>query len=171
MISLYQPQLTEVDQWQKLAAASFLAAFDHHYAEEVLTEYMGTAYSVENLTAELKDEFSQIWIAKVDDIWAGYLQTRTNYQPEAIQGLEALEIKRLYVLPEFLGKGIGPKLMELALQIAKESRFPYLWLGVWEYNHRALRFYEKWGFEHRGKHPFRMTEELLEYDLVYVKEL
>jgi ribosomal protein S18 acetylase RimI-like enzyme len=32
------------------------------------------------------------------------------------------------------------------------------WLGVWEDNHRAIRFYEKNGFEKFDSHPFILGE-------------
>jgi ribosomal protein S18 acetylase RimI-like enzyme len=30
----------------------------------------------------------------------------------------------------------------------------YLWLGVWEHNRGAIRFYERHGFVKFGEHPY-----------------
>jgi hypothetical protein len=35
-----------------------------------------------------------------------------------------------------------------------------LWLGVWEKNEGAIRFYERNGFSVTGSHPFRMGDEI-----------
>ena len=35
-----------------------------------------------------------------------------------------------------------------------------LWLGVWEHNARAIRFYEKCGFRDAGSHPFLLGNDL-----------
>ena len=39
---------------------------------------------------------------------------------------------------------------------AKKLGGQSVWLGGWEYNTRALRFYRRWGFETVGSHVFQM---------------
>ena len=46
-----------------------------------------------------------------------------------------------------------------ALQIAQEKNVGYLWLGVWEENHRALAFYKKNGFVEFDKHIFKLGND------------
>ena len=43
--------------------------------------------------------------------------------------------------------GIAKKLMEVAINFAKEKNFDYLELGVMEVNTRAISLYEKYGFK------------------------
>jgi len=38
-------------------------------------------------------------------------------------------------------------LMKEAIKIARDKGFIFMWLGVWEHNKKALRFYEKFNFE------------------------
>lgn len=66
----------------------------------------------------------------------------------------ALEVERIYVLQSAHGTGVGQALFETAIRQAKEGHHPYLWLGVWEHNPRAIRFYERNGFEVYGEHTF-----------------
>ena len=49
--------------------------------------------------------------------------------------------------------------MQLAIDIATEGKFDWIWLGVWEFNPRAQKFYQKWGFEKFSEHAFYMGEE------------
>ena len=35
-----------------------------------------------------------------------------------------------------------------------------LWLGVWEFNYRAVDFYKQWGFALCGSHPFLLGDDL-----------
>ena len=35
-----------------------------------------------------------------------------------------------------------------------------IWLGVWERNERAIRFYEKWGFREAGTHDFILGNDV-----------
>lgn len=55
----------------------------------------------------------------------------------------------------FIGKGIAKQLIDFAENYAKENNYEVIWLGVWEHNIRAKKFYEKNGFKDSGHtHPF-----------------
>ena len=82
----------------------------------------------------------------------------------------SLEIERIYVLKEFLGKTIGQLLLEHAFQIAREKGNENVWLGVWEENKRAIRFYQKNGFEEFDKHIFMLGEDA-QTDILMRKKL
>jgi ribosomal protein S18 acetylase RimI-like enzyme len=71
-----------------------------------------------------------------------------------------LELERIYVLNEFHGKKVGQILFNKALQIAEQRKVDYLWLGVWEENHKALKFYMKNGFTAFNKHVFRLGDDV-----------
>jgi ribosomal protein S18 acetylase RimI-like enzyme len=49
--------------------------------------------------------------------------------------------------------------MEKALIYARENRYDWIWLGVWERNFNAQHFYAKWGFEKFGEHVFQMGDD------------
>lgn len=54
--------------------------------------------------------------------------------------------------PEFWGRGYGTEAMQLILQYAfQELNLHRVTLGVFEYNQRAIRSYEKAGFVHEGR--------------------
>jgi ribosomal protein S18 acetylase RimI-like enzyme len=55
-------------------------------------------------------------------------------------GPKPVEMQRIYVLPDFISKGIGPALMERGLAEARARGFETVWLGVWENNVRALKY-------------------------------
>ena len=57
-----------------------------------------------------------------------------------------------------------------AIDIALDVQASYVWLGVWEENYRALRFYEKNGFTPFGKHKFWLGDDE-QTDLLMKKEL
>jgi len=46
-----------------------------------------------------------------------------------------------------------------AIKIAKQKNAEYVWLGVWEENYRALKFYKKNGFVEFDKHIFKLGNE------------
>ena len=60
----------------------------------------------------------------------------------ALMSLEGDDLDQLYVHPDWLGRGIGSRLVELA----KEQRPGGLGLYTFQVNDRARRFYERNGF-------------------------
>ena len=60
------------------------------------------------------------------------------------------EIISIYVLPEYIGKGYGNKLLKTALDELKKMGFNDVFLWVLEENHQARSFYEKNGFIYNG---------------------
>ena len=71
-----------------------------------------------------------------------------------MQNENSLEIERIYVSKEYLGKQVGQLLLGKAIAIANDNKLDFVWLGVWEKNQRAIRFYEKNGFVVFDEHLF-----------------
>jgi len=67
-----------------------------------------------------------------------------------------MEIERIYARKEYLGNKVGQILIEKSIEIAKQKKMDYIWLGVWRENPRAISFYSKNGFTEFGTHPFMM---------------
>ena len=63
-------------------------------------------------------------------------------------------------MKDFLGQKIGQILLNKAIEIGKKKNLEFLWLGVWEKNHRAIKFYEKNGFKVFGKHKFVLGKDV-----------
>jgi ribosomal protein S18 acetylase RimI-like enzyme len=62
-------------------------------------------------------------------------------------------------LNEYHGQQVGQLLYDKAIQIAHQLQVNYVWLGVWEENHRALKFYKKNGFIEFDKHIFKLGDD------------
>jgi diamine N-acetyltransferase len=54
------------------------------------------------------------------------------------------------------GHGYGKALLKKAIELSVEDSLPFLWLGVWEKNSSAIRFYESIGFIPFGEHVFML---------------
>ena len=71
-----------------------------------------------------------------------------------------VEIDRFYVDHEYHGSGVASQLMDACIATARELGRQTIWLGVWERNPRAIRFYEKRGFVDVGGKTFMMGSDL-----------
>ena len=56
------------------------------------------------------------------------------------------EVISLYLLPEYMGKGYGKRLLETAVTELRKLGYADIFLWVLEENSRARRFYERFGF-------------------------
>src|SRR5690606_35449058 len=101
---------------------------------------------------------SSFYFAELNGGAIGYLKLNTRQAQTEPQDSEALEIERIYVLQAYRGRKIGQMLYEKAIQVAQQENVPYIWLGVWEHNLPAIRFYQKNGFTEFDKHVFRLGD-------------
>jgi ribosomal protein S18 acetylase RimI-like enzyme len=88
----------------------------------------------------------------------------------AVELRPAIELSKIYVLPERHGAGAAAALMGEALQRATTLGFRSVWLGVNQRNERAQRFYAKHGFEVKGTKTFGLGAGL-ENDYVMVRPI
>jgi ribosomal protein S18 acetylase RimI-like enzyme len=82
----------------------------------------------------------------------------------------AVELSKMYVLPDSHGAGASAALMTAALQCATDMDAKCVWLGVNQLNQRAQRFYTKYGFSINGTKTFRLGAGT-ENDYVMVRPL
>ncbi len=89
----------------------------------------------------------------------GYMKINFGASQSDLQDFEALELERIYVDSNQLGKGIGQLLLDKAIEIARKAGLIYIWLGVWEHNLNARRFYAKNGFVQFDQHIFTLGND------------
>jgi ribosomal protein S18 acetylase RimI-like enzyme len=116
--------------------------------------HMFQYYEPEKIRAELSDPLIIYLLAYDGNQLAGYVKMNEHEKEESKDLESPIEIERIYSVREMIGKGVGKKLMETCLAIAREKNKKEIWLGVWEHNSRAIEFYTRWGFEKFGEHYF-----------------
>ncbi|MCF3107794.1 GNAT family N-acetyltransferase [Niabella sp. CC-SYL272] len=149
----------DVPRLQRIGRETFAETFAASNTEENMRKYLEEGFSAAKLTGELENSHCEFYFALLDQQVIGYLKLNTGSAQTEIKDNKSLEIERIYVLQAFLGKKVGQLLYDKALQVAKDKGLEYLWLGVWEENRRAIRFYEKNGFVAFDKHIFRLGNE------------
>jgi ribosomal protein S18 acetylase RimI-like enzyme len=151
--------LNDIEELQKIGRQTFFETFSWGNTEENMKKYLDEGFSIEKLTNEINDKNSEIYFAQLDNNIIGYLKLNFGKSQTELKDNTAIEIERIYVPKEFHGKKVGQVLYEKALQIAKENKANYVWLGVWEENPRAITFYKKNGFVEFDKHIFKLGND------------
>lgn len=158
-ISIRSVTTTDIDDLYHISRTTFLESFSAGNTAENMQKYMDDALSVTKLTDELNNPDSVFYLALHGKSVIGYLKLNIGSAQTEFRNDNNVEIERIYVLREFYGKKAGQLLYEKAIQFARQRNAEYIWLGVWEQNPRAIRFYEKNGFETVGTHIFRLGDD------------
>jgi diamine N-acetyltransferase len=170
MIGIRQCTHEDLATLQSVSLTTFRDAFATMNTEANMNAYLQAAFDLENLRKELLNPLTSFYFIYLNGELAGYLKLNMDDALTDIHDPRSLEIERIFVLKDFQGAGIGSCLMDKALEVAREHNKSFIWLGVWERNEPALRFYRKNGFYHVGEHVFVVGEDR-QNDLVMRKDL
>ena len=143
-----------------LSRRTFYEAFHHLNTPSNMEAYMNKAFNEERLLSELQNENSEFYFAKLNGQIAGYIKINRNDAQSEFKDPDSMEIERIYVDAAFQGNGVGAKMIDRAKELAIQNGCKYLWLGVWENNPGAIRFYERNGFKAFSSHEFVMGDEV-----------
>jgi len=159
-IEIKKVSLSDIYQIQSIGRQTFFETFAETNTESDMAKYLDENFSIEKLTNEITTPNSEFYFASVGDQVVGYLKVNSGSAQTELKDQNTFELERIYVLKEFQGKRVGQILYDTALNLAKSAKADHLWLGVWENNHRALRFYEKNGFTEFNRHIFKLGDDL-----------
>ena len=134
---------------------SFVATFGHLYSDENLGTFLAGVHR-QAFEDELADPRFTIRLAEEDGALAGFAKLGPDDLPGASPG--SVELYQLYVLEPWKGRGVAIALMDWAITTALKHGAAQLRLTVYVDNHRARRFYERYGFEEVGKYVFMVGD-------------
>lgn len=76
------------------------------------------------------------------------------------------ELKRMYVKPDYQGLGLGKKLLEIAILLAKELNYSKIYLDTLSSMKSAVNIYKAAGFKEIKPYRFNPSEEALYFEKV-----
>lgn len=158
-ITISKASLDDLATVQQIGRETFFETFVKDNTEADMKKYLTENFSHEKLNVEISNPESQFFVAWDDDTAVGYLKVNTGSAQTEQQDKSSLEIERIYVKNSYHGKKVGQMLFEKSLEVAQVQKTTYIWLGVWEKNSKAIRFYEKNGFVAFDKHIFKFGED------------
>lgn len=150
-IEIRKIDIKEVTILSAIAKETFNTTFKDTCTDADMQYFLEHNYNEEALSKELKKESYHYYFAYIDNKPVGYLLFTEDYSHwPATERKKALELKRIYILSNYQGKGVAQKVMDFYLDYATTNNYEVAWLGVWEHNEKAKAFYAKYGFENSG---------------------
>ena len=149
---------------------TFYETFAEYNTKENMDKFLNQQFTKGKLILEVGAKENIFLLAYDGDQIAGYVKIRDEKAPFSLGNINVLEIARIYAMRSLIGRGIGSKLMQACVDIAKGKKKDFLWLGVWEKNQRAIDFYKRWGFEKFDETDFLLGNDL-QKDWLMKKEI
>ncbi|WP_297796806.1 GNAT family N-acetyltransferase [uncultured Eudoraea sp.] len=170
-LKFFKCSISDLDQLIALSRETFIEAFEAVNNPEDFKSYMQKAFSKKQLKRELEDMHMTFYFVTQENEILGYFKLNEDVAQTETKDKHAIELERIYVKRAYQGKKIGEWMLNQIKRIAVDQNKSYLWLGVWEKNHNAIRFYEKSGFMKFGRHPYyigsdKQMDWLMKFDLV-----
>jgi len=169
-IEIRKVTVNDIEALQQIGRQTFAETFSDSNSEDNMAKYLEEGFFAEKLTEEVRNSESQFYFALLDDQIIGYLKLNTGTSQTELQDVKAVEVERIYVVGAYHGKKVGRLLCDKVMQVAGELNSTYEWLGVWEENPRAIRFYQRNGFVEFDKHIFKLGKDE-QTDIMMKKDL
>ena len=155
MATIRRAIATDAANLTKVGKVSFAQTFGHLYPAQDLEDYLGSAHTEQAYAHWITAAAYGVWV--VEDQPAGrligYALTGPCDLPHAQATPACGELKRLYLLADAQGQGLGTQLLSACLDhLTQPGR--RLWIGVWSENLGAQRLYARHGFEKVGEYEF-----------------
>jgi ribosomal protein S18 acetylase RimI-like enzyme len=152
-------EIGDAEALSSLARRTFDETFSPTNSEENMRVYMDAHFFPARQREEIADPLRSIYIAWHGAKAVGFLSLYEGEPEVCIKTRPTIELSRIYVDSAWHGTGLARELTDLAFSIARKKGCSSIWLGVWEHNLRALKFYYKMGFMRVGSHVFMMGND------------
>lgn len=153
-------ELQEAETLLHIAKTMFLDTYAHLNTAENMDNYVQQSFTLAQITKELQHPESYFYFGMLAGEVIAYLKLNKGAAQTDQPLPDALEIERIYVSAAYHGRGVGKQLLDQAAVVATTQGLDTIWLGVWEENPKAIRFYEKNGFRTFGTHIFQLGTEV-----------
>ena len=153
-VTLEPCTLSDLKLLQKVSLETFREAFADQNDPVDFESYLQQAFNMDRLKREAENPLIRFFFLYNGEKLAGYIKINSGSAQTELQDPHALEIERIYVRKLFQGMGLGSQLLKSIKSLGRAEGKTYIWLGVWEENREAVRFYKRHGFVTFGKHPY-----------------
>ncbi|MEO6361559.1 MAG: GNAT family N-acetyltransferase [Sphingomicrobium sp.] len=140
----------------ELGKRSFTETFGHLYSPDNLAAFLVT-HEQANWREQLASSIYSVRVIEGEKALIGYAKVGPPTLPLTPRGTP-LELRQFYILKPWQGEGLAPVLMAWVLAEARRRGADELYLSVFTDNHRARRFYTRYGFVEVGPYQFMVGD-------------
>jgi ribosomal protein S18 acetylase RimI-like enzyme len=165
-ITVRRAELSDAEPLADIAARTFPLGCPKNTPKSDLDRFIRTELTAARFVSHIADRANELFVAMAGDSMAGFAMLCKDSAPTAAAPAIArryrLELRKIYVLPDFHGCGAGDALINTAILRGKELKADGIWLSVSKLNERGIAFYRKHGFNVAGNNTFLVGSDLQE---------
>lgn len=151
----------DAERLAKVAEQTFRATFSASNTPGDMDLHCERSYGADIQRTEILNPEIVTLVMEADEELVAFSQLCWDKAPDCLGGFKIPgEIRRLYIVDEYHGRGIAQRVMSASLKEIELRGSDVAWLGVWERNSRAIAFYKKVGFFEVGEHEFHLGNDL-----------
>lgn len=161
-VAITEATAADLPELADVARQTFPLACPPSVRPEDVAAFIDDNLSADRFRAHLQNPDRTVLVARRDERISGYttlirgVPDNEDDVQRAVSLRPAVEVSKLYVLPDDHGTGVAAALITAALRHADELGAKSVWLGVNQLNERAQRFYAKHGFTISGTRTFHL---------------
>ena len=149
--------ITDVPSLGTIGPLAYTEAYGSWWTDADALAQHGQSFSAAAFVGLLVDPLVSVWIAELDGAPVGFLTMHRDQPNPATARGNGVELRRIYLLKDAMGAGIGRLLAEAAIELACEEGYDHAWLDVMAEAQWAVRAYQRWGFAEIGRKQFENT--------------
>jgi ribosomal protein S18 acetylase RimI-like enzyme len=149
---------------------TFETAFGPDNDPDEMRFYLDESFSLAKIAEELTDPGTIFLLAYHHETLAGYAKLQEGPPPDCVSDREPVQLSRLYVMSQYMGKGFGSQLIQACFDESRQRGYKTIWLGAWEKNLNAHRLYERCGLARVGTKTFVLGTDV-QQDAVFERSL
>jgi GNAT superfamily N-acetyltransferase len=125
-----------------------IKAYNDHYLylwDDGGEFYRHANFTTEQFEKQMNDLNTQFYLIYKDEQAVGFLKLNIHQAFQNYTEQQALELERIYLMKSATGQGIGAKVMDFVLSLAKEKQKTIVWLKSMD-SSPSVKFYQQHGF-------------------------
>jgi len=149
---------SDVQQLSALGRQVFIDTYSGTAPARDIQSHVDKYFGESTISQDITHASVQYLLAMGDESIAGLVKLRESEIPTLIPAPNAIEVQQLYVSTDFQRMGVGRRLMDSAVETAKDWGSAGIWLSVWTHANWATSFYVGYGFTSLGEIPFMLGD-------------
>jgi ribosomal protein S18 acetylase RimI-like enzyme len=162
--------LADVEIVAELGSRTFQDSYGSDNDPGTMKHYLASSFSPEQIASELAAPTAIFLLVCRGSYTIGYAKLDVENFPDCVSGPKPIRLVRMYMEQGYIGNGYGAALMKSCLEESCRAGYKTIWLGVWEQNKRAQRFYQNQGFHPVGSLDFIFGREI-QKDVIMAKDI
>ncbi len=151
--------VAHLDELVRISKTTFVDAFEKGNKPEDFRTYIEDAFDKSTIERQLNNKDSKFYFVYKEEHLAGYFKLNESETQTEFKTEHSIELERIYILKKFQGQQLGAYILREVQNMGILGNKKFIWLGVWQKNKRAIRFYEKHGFVKFGTHPYFIGQD------------